>query len=86
MIRKNQRILIVDDEQRAYSAKAPPGMIRSRDFFIQNHFQWFYDKYDWENFNYTDLMPKVSNLTKNNTLSLDMSRCFSTHNINRRPK
>ena len=38
MINKNKRILVVDDEQRAYSAKSMPGMIRSRDFFIQNHY------------------------------------------------
>jgi hypothetical protein len=84
MIKANKRILIIDDEQRAYSAKSPPGFIRSRDFLIQNHYQWFGDKYIWENFNHTDLLSTDFNLT-NNTLVLEMSRCFSLHRVNSKP-
>lgn len=85
MVLKNKRILIVDDEQRAYSAKAPPGFIRSRDFLIQNHYQWYNDKYEWINFNHSDLINKNLTVGLNNTLVLDMSRCFSLHKVNYRP-
>jgi hypothetical protein len=47
MIEANKRLLIIDDEKRGDHARHRPGIIRSRDFLIENHYEWFNDKYSW---------------------------------------
>jgi len=70
MIAKNKRLLIVDDEKRALHADYIKGVIRSRDFFIQNHYEWFQDRYEFT-------VDARRNLRRNVT----MPRCFSLHKI-----
>jgi hypothetical protein len=56
MIKENKRLVIVDDEQRGIHYKQLPGFIRSRDFLIQNHFEWFNDMYEWDVSDFIHLM------------------------------
>lgn len=44
MIQANKRLLIVDDEQRALHAGSKSGIIRRRDFLIENHYEWIVNK------------------------------------------
>lgn len=46
MIKANKRLLIVDEEKRTANANKLNGLIRTRDFLIQNHFQWIVDLND----------------------------------------
>lgn len=88
MVKANKRILIVDDEQRALHARKRPGFIRSRDFLIQNHYEWFNDRDEW---NISDISNDTLSLispvflTNRTSLDIDMSRCFSLHKTNNQP-
>ncbi len=88
MIKANKRILIVDDEKRGYHAGKSPGIIRSRDFFVENHYSWSNKKYEWKNFsqiattllndsNEIDLIAQFKNNT--NTAHVLMADCYSLH-------
>ena len=70
MIKANKRLLIVDDEKRAPHADFIPGIIRSRDFVLQNNFEWFKDKYEW---------PVSVNETTIENRTVFLSRCYSLH-------
>jgi hypothetical protein len=86
MIRSNKRLLIIDDEQRGQHANKRNGIIRSRDYLLQNHYEWFNDVYDWTVTNTSDdeLFRALDqkNLTQ---MELHMSRCFSFHRLNNKP-
>lgn len=87
MIKANKRILIVDDEQRGAHATKRPGIIRSRDFLIQNHFEWKKSVYRWD---VSEFMGnntlKINELLLNGTiLELDMADCFSWHQFKGKP-
>ena len=71
MIRANKRLLLIDDEKGAFHSDYIPGVVRSRDFVLQNHYEWTKDKYEWINnkTNATIIMPK----------------CFSLHYIFGKP-
>lgn len=43
MIKANKRLLIVDEEKRSIHATRLNGLIRTRDYLIQNHFKWLTD-------------------------------------------
>lgn len=43
MIKANKRLLIVEEEKRGLHVNKLNGLIRTRDFFIQNHFDWLPD-------------------------------------------
>jgi hypothetical protein len=82
MVQANKRLLIVDDEQRGKHAGRSSGIIRSRDFILQNHFQWFQDDYV---LNLTDLRNETQTSLKAQfnlsrlSINIEMSRCFSLH-------
>lgn len=79
MIKANKRLLIVDDEKRAFSADHIKGIIRSRDFFLQNHYDWTLDKYEWP------VLRRSNSTMVNKTQTIIMPRCFSLHKINGKP-
>ena len=89
MIKKNKRLLIIDDEKRGQHAEQSPGIIRSRDFCIENHFEWFRDKYTWVNFTIqNDVLKYKNSLNESfdgNNLNMEMSRCLSWYRFNREP-
>lgn len=82
MVNANKRILIFDDEQRSENAKKRPGIIRGRDYMIENHYEWFNDEYLWNISKTSSSLRKQLNATE---ISLEMSRCFSLHKTNQAP-
>ena len=81
MVKANKRILIVDDEKRGLHAMKAPGIIRSRDFFIENHYGWYGRRFEWENFNNSNgLLTKNETYSiVNNSLVVELPQCFSLH-------
>ncbi len=82
MIDANKRILIVDDEKRGYHAAKRPGIIRSRDYFIENHYAWIIDgQYEWNQFD-SKILGIDTNLNitiQNKSVNVNMGECFSLH-------
>ena len=93
MIAAKKRLLIVDDEQRGEHAGKPPGIMRYRDFFIENHYAWHHSMYEWD---VTDilntstvlkeaLISNSTSLINGTTIELEMSECFSRQQSQNRP-
>ena len=82
MISANKRLLIIDDEKRGFHVDYIRGLIRSRDFVLQNRYEWTKDKYEWP-------LAKMKNesLNENNktSVSIIMPRCCSVHNVQGKP-
>ena len=84
MIKANKRFLIVDSSN--IHARQQPGIIRPRDFFIENHWDWTHDTYQWD----VNKIPKetlfrfASYAYENKTsVSMEMSRCVSVFKTER---
>ena len=62
-------------------AQEYPGIIRSRDFLLQNHYEWESEVYQWDNFNASSMLGNTTYLLPivNSTVYLDMSACYSLH-------
>ena len=90
MIKKNKRLIIIDDEQRGKHARAEPGFVRKHDFFVENHFRWIDNLYVWNRTNWpaSELYEDVKHDIHNETLlTLGMSTCMSVRNdLRGRPK
>jgi hypothetical protein len=73
MVKANKRLLIVDDEQRAFHVNRLNGIIRSRDYLIQNHFEWLVE-------NKTILpLPSTSSLKDISKLAIEDPKHFLIH-------
>ena len=83
MVAANKRLLIIDDEKREFHADYLNGIIRSRDFVLQNHYEWTRDKYEWPIVKLDNNNTFASNKTTSATII--MPRCFSLHNVNGKP-
>lgn len=94
MINANKRFLIVDDEKRGLHVNKLNGIIRSRDYFIENHYTWVSDDDDQQ----THTTKKNGTTQKLSTQSdsfhystnqteynITIPRCYSLHRVNRRP-
>lgn len=70
MIRADKRLVIVDDEQRAWHADELNGIVRVRDYFIQNHHEWTVEKNSSSNYVVTPKFKLTNLLDKNYTKTL----------------
>jgi hypothetical protein len=76
MIQANKRFLIVDDEKKASRPNPMPGVIRIREYFIENHYKYFHDHYQWH-------MKTANGSTVN--VNVVMPRCVSVRSFNNIP-
>jgi hypothetical protein len=79
MLKANKRLLIIDDEKRGFHADFIPGIIRSRDFVLQNHYEWTKDRYEWS------FLKHDNNSNSKTNATILMPKCFSLHNSFGRP-
>ncbi len=84
MLNANKRFLIVD--YNSEHARKSPGFILPQDFFIENHWEWSHDTFNWPLTNMSSsTLKKIDAYLDHNmtSLNLEISKCVSVQKVNR---
>ncbi len=76
MIEADKRLMIVDDEKKAQNGSYTSGIVRTREYFIENHYRFFHDEYTW---------PMRTSNGSVIDMVIIMPRCESVQLFNRMP-